>query len=108
MDFAAIQAAMNREYEATEDMASDKSPSFADSMEDDEQPDENFGEMLELPFPESVLEKTFKGHKNTFLFLGQYDDSDCKTCMLPCYEFSKRDYLARFKGVPHAFFLVFS
>ena len=56
MDFAAIAAAM--EMKDTDN----DSGSFKYSQEgDDEQPDEDFGTIIELPFPEHVFEKTYKG-----------------------------------------------
>ena len=62
MDFAAIAAAM--EMNADSNSGSEKYSQEGD----DEQPDEDFGDMLELPFPENVFEKTYKGDLSSVTF----------------------------------------
>ena len=57
MDFAAIAKAM--EMNADSDSGSGSRTYSQEG--DDLQPDEDFGTIMELPFPEFVFEKTFKG-----------------------------------------------
>ena len=57
MDFAAIAKAM--EMNADSDSGSGSQTYSQEG--DDLQPDEDFGTIMELPFPEFVFEKTFKG-----------------------------------------------
>lgn len=62
----------------------------------DRQPDEDFGDILKLPFPDDILDYTFKGDKIENIYLGQYDESECKTCAVPCYNWMKSNYNLQF------------